>query len=294
MRNKYAGFIILGIFLLLGLTWLLVKQISIQKAFNGKRAFEDILTQVSFGPRTPGSHAHAMEVAFIITSLEQAGWQVSVQESDWNGFTIRNIIASRAAATQSLPILLGTHYDTRILADQEAHPIQGQGVPGANDGASGVAVLLELARTLPEDSVPVWLVFFDAEDNGGIEGWEWIIGSRAFASSMIIQPRAVVIVDMIGDADLQIPIEGNSDASLVEEIWSVAEELGYQQFLRDSSGPILDDHIPFLQIGIPAVDIIDLTYPYWHTLADTAEKVSPESLEAVGRTLWTWIVDQSP
>jgi Zn-dependent M28 family amino/carboxypeptidase len=157
-----------------------------------------------------------------------------------------------------------------------------------------VAVLLELARTLPEDSAPVWLVFFDAEDNGGIDGWEWIIGSRTFTSSLTIQPRAVVIVDMIGDADLQIPIEGNSDASLVQEIWSVADELGYQQFSRESSGPILDDHIPFLQMGIPAVDIIDLAYPYWHTLADTPDKVSPESLEAVGRTIWAWIVNQSP
>jgi len=294
MRNKYLGFIFLGVFLLTGLTWLIVKQISVQKAFNGKRAYEDILTQVSFGPRTPGSQAHAMEVSYIITSLEQAEWKVSVQETVWNSFTIKNIVASREPAARSQPILLGAHYDTRILADLEARPIHGQGVPGANDGASGVAVLLELARTLPKDSAPVWLVFFDAEDNGGIPGWEWIIGSRAFVSSMTIQPRAVVIVDMIGDADLQIRIESNSDASLVEEIWSVAEELDYQQFSRESSGPILDDHIPFLQMGIPAVNIIDLTYPYWHTLADTPDKVSPESLEAVGRTLWAWIVNQSP
>ena len=109
-----------------------------------------------------------------------------------------------------------------------------------------------------------------------------------------VQPRAVVIVDMIGDADLNIYKERNSNPSLTDEIWGVANSLGYgQQFIAEYKYSMLDDHTPFLEAGIPAVDIIDFDYPYWHTLADTPDKVSAASLEAVGKTLWTWITQQS-
>jgi Zn-dependent M28 family amino/carboxypeptidase len=166
-------------------------------------------------------------------------------------------------------------------------------VPAANDGASGVAVLLELARTLPEGEVPVWLVFFDAEDNGRIEGWDWILGSREFVANNPIRPQAVVIVDMIGDADLNIYKEQNSDPALTNAIWAVARDLGYgDRFLPEYKYSILDDHTPFLEAGIPAVDIIDFDYPYYHTLEDTPDKVSPQSLEIVGKTLWTWLSRQ--
>jgi len=154
-----------------------------------------------------------------------------------------------------------------------------------------VAVLLELARTLPEETQPVWLVFFDAEDNGNIEGWDWILGSRAFAEEIPIEPRAVVIVDMIGDADLNIYLEKNSNIAIRTEIWSTAEALGYgDKFINEEKFSMLDDHTPFLEAGIPAVDIIDFDYPYWHTTQDTPDKVSAESLHAVGDTLYNWIV----
>jgi len=178
-----------------------------------------------------------------------------------------------------------------MYADQDPTPgMQAEPVPGANDVASGVAVLLELARTLPEDSAPTWLVFFDAEDNGHIEGWDWILGSRAFAEEIDIAPRAVVIVDMIGDADLNIHLEKNSDKEIRAEIWSAAESLGYaDKFINQEKWNMLDDHTPFLEKGIPAVDIIDFDYPYWHTTQDTPDKVSAESLKAVGDTLLLWI-----
>ncbi len=167
-------------------------------------------------------------------------------------------------------------------------------VPGANDGASGVAVLLELARTLPEDTVPVWLVFFDAEDNGRITGWDWILGSRAFVEEIEVNPQAVVIVDMIGDADLNIHLEKNSNLEIRTEIWGMAERLGYGDvFINTEKYAMLDDHTPFLEAGIPAVDIIDFDYPYWHTIADTPDKVSAKSLLAVGDTLWHWVVEKS-
>jgi Zn-dependent M28 family amino/carboxypeptidase len=209
------------------------------------------------------------------------------------GHPVQNVIAYRGATRPQ--IILGAHYDTRMFADNDPDPSkQLEPVPGANDGASGVAVLLELARVLPADSAPVWLVFFDAEDNGRIEGWDWILGSQAFVEGLEFQPEAAVIVDMIGDADQNIYIERNSDPALVQEIWNIAAELGYEQsFIPRPKYSMLDDHTPFLQAGIPAVDIIDFDYPYWHTSEDTVDKVSAESLEVVGITLQEWIARRS-
>jgi Zn-dependent M28 family amino/carboxypeptidase len=256
--------------------------------FDGQRAYHDVQTQTGFGPRTPGSPAHERAVEWIQKELKKAGWQANVQEAEMNGQAIQNIIARRS--NEPPQVILGAHYDSRLLADRDQESGNHQPVPGANDGASGVAVLLELARTIPTDSVPLWLVFFDAEDNGNLPGWEWIMGSRAFVAALETRPSAVVIVDMIGDAGLNIYIERNSDTRLAKEIWGQAAGLGYkEQFIAKPKYSLIDDHIPFLEVGIPAVDIIDFDYPYWHTTEDTPDKVSAESLQAVGETLWYWI-----
>ena len=262
-------------------------------SFDGARAYADVQTQVLFGPRIPGSAGHAQVREWMRAELESAGWQVEVQESESLGHPIFNIVAKRSEEPPQ--IILGAHYDSRMFADNDPNPANhSTPVPGANDGASGVAVLLELARSLPRDTENIWLVFFDAEDNGRIDGWDWILGSREFVAQNRIEPRAVVVIDMIGDADLNIYKERNSDPVLSDEIWSAAESLGYGgEFIPNYKFSMLDDHTPFLEAGIPAVDLIDFDYPYWHTLNDTPDKVSPESLEAVGRTLWTWIVGRS-
>ncbi len=260
--------------------------------FHGARALEDVKAQVALGSRSPGTQGHAEAQKYIRAELESAGWLVEFHESERLGHPIRNIIAKRNDAAPQ--IVLGAHYDTRFVADNDPDESKrGEPVMGANDGASGVAVLLELARTLPAESVPTWLVFFDTEDNGRIEGWDWILGSRAFAEEIKIQPRAVVIVDMIGDADLNIYLEKNSDKKIRAEIWSTAARLGYgKQFINEEKFSMLDDHTPFLEAGIPAVDLIDFDYPYWHTTEDTTDKVSAESLGAVGDTLWHWVAAQ--
>jgi Zn-dependent M28 family amino/carboxypeptidase len=261
--------------------------------FDGQRAYADVQTQVAFGSRVPGSDGHAKVQEWIQTELESVYWQVEIQESEVLGHPIQNIVARRG---DKLPqIIIGAHYDTRMFADQDPDPAQHSNyVPGANDGASGVAVLLGLARSLPMNSVPVWLVFFDAEDNGNIEGWDWILGSREFVKNNSVQPHAAIIVDMIGDADLNIYKERNSNTELTNSIWAAAKGLGYQsKFLPEYKHSMLDDHTPFLQAGIPAVDIIDFDYPYWHTVQDTPDKVSAESLQAVGETLHTWVMQQS-
>ena len=258
--------------------------------FNGRRALADVAYQMSVGPRTIGSTAHAQVREWIAANLEDEGWQVEIQEFEQNGTVLYNIIAKRGSGTPW--IILGAHYDTRLAADRDPNPDRrSDPVPGANDGASGVAVLLELSRSLPEDlNKQIWLVFFDAEDNGRLAGWDWILGSRHFVSMLEGQPQAVIIVDMIGDEDLQIYLEKNSDAGLASEIWDQAGGLGYDQFIPEYRYQILDDHTPFLEAGIPAVDIIDFDYPYWHTTGDTFERVSAESLDAVGETILSWIL----
>lgn len=261
--------------------------------FDGQRAYADVQTQVAFGPRIPGSDGHAKVQEWMHAELVKAGWLVEIQESEAMGHPVENIVATRG--NEDPQIIIGAHYDSRMFADHDPDPANhSQPVPGANDGASGAAVLLELARVLPDDSIPVWLVFFDAEDNGRIEGWDWILGSREFVRNNPVMPRAVVIVDMIGDADLNIYKERNSNPAITDEIWEVAQGLGYENvFLPDYKFSMLDDHTPFLEAGIPAVDIIDFDYPYYHTVQDTPDKISAESLQAVGETLQTWVTQQS-
>jgi Zn-dependent M28 family amino/carboxypeptidase len=210
------------------------------------------------------------------------------------GHPISNISAERGPEPAS--ILLGAHYDTRLIADRDPDPaLRDKPGPGADDGASGVAILLELARTLPQDSPSVQLVFFDVEDNGDIPGWDWILGSRAFAENLRVKPEVMILVDMVGDTALTLPMEQNSDAQLTRSIWDKARSLGYGGiFLSQPGLRILDDHVPFIEKGIPSVDIIDINYPYWHTSQDTADHVSPRSLQAVGATLLAWIRGYSP
>ena len=298
MTKRTAIIYLTLIFALLALvaSWYIASFLNREPApisFDSSHAYSDVQTQVSFGPRIPGSEGHAQIRAWMRAELESAGWAVEVQQTERMGHPIYNIVAKRNN-DETPQIILGAHYDTRMIADNDPDPAKRtEPVPGANDGASGVAVLLELARSLPKDTVPVWLVFFDAEDNGRIPGWDWILGSRAFVEEISVKPRAVVIVDMIGDADLNIHLEKNSDVAIRTEIWSVVEKLGYgTQFINTEKYSMLDDHTPFLEAGIPAVDLIDFDYLYWHTTQDTPDKVSAESLQTVGETLWHWIAEQ--
>ncbi len=261
--------------------------------FDAARAMQDVEYQVSLGDRIPGSPSHAKVVTWIQDQLKQDGWRVQIQTATMMDHPIQNIVASQnQTKTTDRPwIILGAHYDTRIYADQDPDPNKRkQYVPGADDGASGVAVLLELAHSLPRNfPVQVWLVFFDAEDNDNIPGWDGLLGSQAFVASLISKPDAAVVVDMIGDKDLNIYLEKNSNPGISAEIWTEAARLGYSQFIPLPKYSMLDDHTPFLQNGIPAVDIIDFNYPYWHTTADTPDKVSGESMKAVGDTLEAWL-----
>lgn len=258
--------------------------------FDGERAYKNVLYQVGLGPRTIGSEAHAATVEWLQDELDKNGWDVTVQEGNRLGVRVQNIIAKRGEGEEW--VIIGAHYDSRRLSDEDPDPNKrSDAVPGANDGASGVAVLLELSRVLSRRlDKQIWLVFFDAEDDGNIQGQDWILGSREFVDKLEGKPDAAIIIDMIGDTDLNIYMEKNSDPVLTKEIWDSANELGYSNiFIPKEKYRIIDDHIPFLRVGIPAVEIIDFDYPYYHTSEDTADKVSPESLAIIGNTLIHWL-----
>ena len=225
-----------------------------------------------------------------MTSLAQSGWAVETQPFVFKGVQGRNIVGKGG---QGPVILLGAHYDTRPAADFDSDPARRQQwIDGANDGASGVAVLLELARVLNSEQLnhEVWLVFFDAEDRGLLQGWPFSVGASVMADNLSIEPVAVIVVDMVGDIDQTLFFEYNSDLGLQRELWAIGAELGYEAHFRPRfRHAVVDDHLPFAERGIRAITIIDFDYPYWHTTADTLDKISPASLERVGRTLEAWL-----
>ncbi len=254
--------------------------------FSGPGAMEYLLHLSSFGPHPTGSREQEQVRDYIIRELQIQGWQIQVLPFTYRGIQGHNILAYKGEGSG---ILLGTHYDTRPISDNNPPELRHLPVPGANDGNSGVAVLLELARSLREPKgYRIWLAFFDAEDRGNIEGWPFSVGA-SFVSQIDLVIGAVIVVDMVGDADLNIYQEANSNRALTESIWRTAHDLGFSKyFVPQVKYSIIDDHLPFAQKGIPSALIIDFDYPYWHTSEDTPDKVSSHSFEIVGTVLKVW------
>lgn len=264
---------------------------------------------MSFGARPAGSQALRATGDYIVEQLKQNDWQVETQEFEYRNVPLRNIIAKTNVGQGSI-VIIGAHYDTRPRANMDK---QNPNAPilGANDGASGAAVLLELARTLDKAKLKneIWLAFFDAEDVGGLSAcdlrvapqqkptalcdtneWQFSIGAQHVAENLTTTPHAVIVVDMIGDAEQNIYYERNSDKEIQAQLWNIAEQLGYRQwFIPEDKWSMTDDHTPFLNKGIRAIDMIDFDYPSWHTTQDTADKVSAASLERVGRVVEEWV-----
>lgn len=260
-----------------------------EPAFDASLAMQYAEELMAFGPRIPGSPASDAAAQFIRTELLGMGWQVEFQDFVFRGTPLRNIIARKSS--EPAQIIIGSHYDTRLLSDQESIPdFQKLPVPGANDGTSGTAIMLALAKSLPETQNSVWLVFFDGEDQGHIDQWEWSIGAEFYANNLDSYPQEVVIIDMVGDSSLNIHQERNSDQTLCDEIWGIAHRLDFADHFRyKKKYAMIDDHIPFINLGIPACLLIDFDYPHWHKQSDTLDKISEHSLHAVGETLHKWI-----
>ena len=276
--------------------------------FDKGNAFRYLVEQCEFGPRNPNSIGYKQCLDYLQKTLAGFADTIFLQPFvlddlvDEESYDLTNIIA-RFKVDEPEQILIGAHWDTRPWADEDPEPEKrNDPIVGANDGASGVAVVLELARILNVSPPPigVTLVLFDGEDMGrpGIPK-SYAQGSLAFAKDLPIEkPDEAIILDMIGDAELHIPIERFSyqqNRQLVKKLWGLAKVLNLGAFESRIVHTIYDDHVPlWAEAKIPAVDIIDFNYPnsnknYWHTTQDLPENCSAESLGQVGTLLVHYI-----
>ncbi len=271
--------------------------------FDENYAFGFIEAQCELGPRPPGSAEIELCRTLIIDELEKYGARVTTQEFvavvDSQSYQCKNIMA-KFPGHGARRLLLGAHYDTRPWADKEADiSLHQTAILGANDGASGVAVLMGIARLLadnPSLNYTVEMVFFDMEDMGSYgDNDSWCLGSTYFANNYQGEfPDKVIVVDMVGDKDLAIKMEKFSYArssTLTSLVWSIAREAGIKEFKNKIGPAIKDDHLPLIEIGMNAIDIIDFEYEHWHKLSDTPENCSAASLGAVGDVLVELIYD---
>jgi glutaminyl-peptide cyclotransferase len=267
------------------------------REFVGQRAFGYLEQQMGFGPRIPGTPAHERTGDWILQHLRPTADTVVVERITHvtrHGDTLhlRNFFARfRPAAAER--VLFLAHWDTRPHADQSANLAQQRlPVPGANDGASGTAVLLGVADVLKAKAphLGVDLLFVDGEDYGDFarDSDDVLIGSRYFATHQPpgYPPLFAVLFDMVGDRDQDFYYEGNSQAfapEVVDRVWRTAADLGYGRiFIPGVKHTLIDDHVALQHAGIHAIDVVDFDYPYWHTTEDTIDKVSAASLQVVG------------
>ncbi|MBI2427241.1 MAG: M28 family peptidase [Ignavibacteriales bacterium] len=268
--------------------------------FDGKKAFEYLTAQTNFGPRNPNSVGHRKCLEFLTDELKKYSENVTQQSFTVQGYNetlkLTNVFASFRPDLQRR-ILLLAHWDTRPRAEEDPNPEnRNKPIIGANDGASGVAVLLELARMFKENSpsVGVDILLTDGEDYGDSKKDRnnslYSLGAKHFAKMKSPQytPQFGILLDMVGDKDLQIPLEQHSmqyAPQVLDLVWKTAEEIGVTNFVNIPGEAVIDDHLPLNEAGIPTIDLIDFQYPYWHTQQDTPDKCSPQSLEAVGNVL---------
>lgn len=271
--------------------------------FDGNSAFQFLTSQTQFGPRNPNSAGHRNCLNFIESEARKYTMDVQVQRFTVKGYDnevlrLANIFARFNPAAQRR-ILLVAHWDTRPRADQESDPKKKtQPIIGANDGASGVAVLLELARQFKNSPPPIGvdLLFVDGEDYGK-EGDSkyYLLGSAFFGAHLPpgYAPEFGIVLDMVGDKQLELRKEMHSltyGPDIVDLVWNAAQDLGVKQFVQANQGFVTDDHLPLNRAGIKTIDIIDFDYPdesnrFWHTHNDIPENCSSESLAAVGTVL---------
>lgn len=289
-----------------GAVWWTLMRTDPLPEFDPQRAYAHVEAQVAFGPRVPGTAGHDAARQWLVERLGIRADRIVEQQVALplpQGDTLRgsNLIASWDLDAPRR-VLLAAHWDSRPHADNDPDPARrAEPVLGANDGASGVAVLLEIARLLDlherDAETGVDIVLFDLEDLGTTDAAvpdslrvPFAIGSELFVQhNPQYRPAWGVLLDMVGDSDLRIPKEGFSvryAPEVVERVWAAARRAEAPAFLDEAGAAIQDDHVPFLRQGIPVVDLIHTPFPdTWHTTADTPENVSPASLGQVGRVL---------
>ena len=269
--------------------------VTMAASFDGTRALNNVRSFVALGPREGGTENSRGAAEYLVHQVQGLGVAVELQRfqdaAPGGTAEFHNVLARIPGHGKGL-ILLGAHFDTK------------SGIPGfvgANDSGSGVGVLLELARILRTEwhhGPEIWLVFFDGEEcrvsYGPHDGFH---GSRHLAQQLVAtgrsqDVRAMILLDMIGDRDLTVTLPSNGTPALTALVLTAAEQVGVREKFSLAPGPIFDDHQPFLEAGIPAVDLIDFRYgsapglnDYWHTPADTMDKLGAESLQTIGRVV---------
>lgn len=274
--------------------------------FDGERAYEELKTQCNMPPRIPGTEGHKQIQEYIRKKLKESEW--TVESDQFNGYyqqlkkklPMSNIWGKMDNDKTENYILIGAHYDSRAFADKDKESPD-QPLPAANDGASGVAVLFELAKTLKDHhslkgKTGVMLLFIDGEDGGRTSSY-YCIGSKYFVSkySDLKKIKQTIIIDMIGDKDLTVYMDKFATEAFKKEneaFFSLANKLYPEKFKKRVKYGMTDDHIPFIKKDIPAIELIDFDYPPFHTLEDTPDKCSAESLKAVGDVLIEYLKSQ--
>ncbi len=271
------------------------------ETFSGERALARAQAQVALGARVAGTPANIADGDALVDELVQLGWNVLIAPFSLpNGATARNIIAVRTNQVANAPVgILGAHYDSRMLADADADPANHTlPTPGAVDNAAGVAVLIELARTLDVTATghTICLVLFDADDNANITGWEPLLGTTHFLQDLNTRvpqcgaPRFAVVVDTIGYAGQTLAPDSNSHPGLSNAIWQIAAKLdSSNQWVGPAIAATPGAHTLFSQVGIPATILSSPNYPHNHTMQDTVDKLNVDSLTAIGNPLENWL-----
>lgn len=270
-------------------------------SFDSARAFRDLVTQVEFGPRVPGTDGHAAQLSWMTEQLGALADTVIIDAFshttlEGQDLALTNVLA-RFGGADGTRVLLLAHWDTRPRSEQSRRAEDRETpLPGANDGASGVAILMELARMFAEKAPPtgVDLLFVDGEDYGPTTA-DMFLGARNYAETRSAgdAPIFAILLDMVGDRDPRFPIEGYSSQyapQVAQRIWGIAGNLGYGRYFPIEVGQsVNDDHISLNKAGVPTVDIIDFDYgpqnSLWHTVDDTPENTSATTLRIVGEVV---------
>ncbi|MCE7741310.1 MAG: M28 family peptidase [Candidatus Heimdallarchaeota archaeon] len=282
--------------------------------FNATYAFNHISTQLDFGFRVPGTTDHVNCSEWIGNQVSSSVDEVirhnfTIQKESQPSYNCQNILGKLNTDKKNI-VILASHWDSRNVAEKD-YVNQSLPIPGANDGASSVGVLLEMARVLNLYKefldCEVWFLFLDAEDQGssggmyGLEGWDWAEGAKEFAEniddfySSTEEIECFILLDMVGGFDLEFVQESRNDANLQEAIFSIGQLLGYSVAFPDDPKEmsITDDHVAFDEIGIPVIDlIIDFVASNWtyhHTHSDDLSNIDIESLKITGQAIEAFI-----
>lgn len=277
---------------------------------DGNEIIKNIRWQESLGPRFPGSKAHKILIEFIsdragayCNELYRQNFKIVLRGNETKCSNIIAVFRTKGKTLKGYnsPILLGTHFDTRLIADREKREdLKNKPIPGANDGGSGTAVLIFLLKIFKELKInrDIFVVFFDAEDIGGIENFPFSVGADFYVNNALpVRPDEAIILDMVGgknmvfDFDLNL-LSHKGSLRLTEKIRAIGIEKGYKPFKKINNNKykyIISDHYPFLIKNISSTILIDIDYPQWHTQADTVDALSENSLEITGEVLLSYL-----